>query len=173
MPTEKKKEIVSQLQETMAKSNIIVLSDYRGLTAPQMTTLRRRLRAANAEVKVVKNTLARLAAKNAGKPALVDSLQGTTAVTFGYGDLAAPVKALMAYQSEAEGLSIKGGLLGDKPYAREEIMALATLPSREVLLGRVLGQMTAPISMLIGSLASPMRGLGYVLQARIKQLEAK
>jgi len=173
MPTEKKRKIASGLQEAMAKSNVIILSDYRGLTAPQMTTLRRRLRAANAEVKVVKNTLARLAATNAGKSALVESLQGTTAITFGYGDVAAPVKTLIAYQSEAEGLSIKSGLLGDKAYPKESIISLASLPSREVLLGRVLGQMTAPISMLIGSLASPMRGLGYILQARIKQLEAK
>src|SRR3972149_1157877 len=164
MPTERKQQIVKEIEDTLKKSSIIVLSDYRGLSAARLTTLRRRLRASNSEIKVVKNTLSRLAAARAGKEALVGSLEGPTAITFGYGDVAAPVKTLAAYQAEGEGLAVKCGLLGGKLYNREDIMSLATLPSREVLLGRVLGQMTAPISLLIGSLASPMRGFLGILQ---------
>jgi large subunit ribosomal protein L10 len=173
MPTEKKSQIVAELEETMAKSTIIVLSQYRGVKASQLSNLRRKLRGANSEIRVVKNTLARIAATKVGKEAMVNSMQGPMAVTFGYGDIAAPVKVLMGSQSEMEGLSITGGFLGNKVYPRESIITLATLPSREVLLGRMLGQMNAPVSRLVGALASPMRGILGVLQARIKQLEEK
>jgi len=171
MPTEKKAKIVGELEQTMAKSTIIVLSDYRGVTAPQITNVRRKLRASNSEIKVVKNTLARLAASKAGKDALVKSLDGTLAITFGYGDIAATVKALVSAQADAESLVIKGGLLGNVMYGKEQILSLATMPPREVLLGRVLGQMNAPVSRFVGVLASPMRGFMGILQARIRQLE--
>jgi large subunit ribosomal protein L10 len=173
MPTEKKTRIVGDLEETMTKSTVIVFSEYRGVKAPQLTTLRRKLRAANSELKVVKNTLARIAAAQTGKGVLTESLNGPMAITFGYGDVAAPVKVLIAAQTEAEGLTVKGGLLGDKLYGREQILSLATLPSRDVLLARVLGQMNAPITLLVGALASPIRGIMGILQARIKQLEEK
>jgi len=173
MPTEKKKSIVKDLVETIDKSNIIVLADFRGVPAPKLTTLRRRLKAVNSEIKVVKNTLSRLAARESGKEELVKSLVGPTAITFGYGDISAPVKALVAYQNETEGFTIRDGLLGNKIYGKEDIMTLATLPSREVLLGRVLGQMNAPIVLFVGALASPIRGFVGILQARINQLEEK
>jgi len=173
MPTEKKSSMITDLVDTMAKSNIIVLADYRGIPTPRLTVLRRRLKGANSELRVVKNTLARLAARKSGKEELANSLVGPTAVTFGYGDVAPPVKALVSYQTETEGFTIKGGWLGDKMYGREQIMSLATLPPREVLLGRVLGQMNAPISLFVGALASPIRGFVGILQARISQLEAK
>jgi large subunit ribosomal protein L10 len=80
---------------------------------------------------------------------------------------------LVTYQAENEGFVIKGGLLGDKLYGKEQIMSIASLPSREVLLGRVLGQMNAPISLFVGAIASPIRGFVGILQARINQLEAK
>jgi len=171
MPTERKVKAVGELEQTMAKSTIIVLSDYRGVKAPQITNVRRKLRASNSEIKVVKNTLARLAATKAGKDALVKSLEGTTAITFGYGDITATVKALVSAQADAEGFVIRGGLLGDTMYSREQILTLATMPPREVLLGRVLGQMNAPISRFVGVLASPVRGFMGILQARIRQLE--
>jgi large subunit ribosomal protein L10 len=173
MPTEKKSKIVTELEETMAKSNIIILAQYRGVKASQLSNLRRKLRTSNSEIRVVKNTLARLAANKTGKDALTNSFQGPMAVTFGYGDIAAPVKVLISSQSEMEGLSITGGFLGNKVYSKEAIMTLATLPSKEILISRVLGQMNAPVSRLVGALASPMRGVLGVLQARIKQLEEK
>jgi large subunit ribosomal protein L10 len=171
MPTEKKAKIVGDLEQTMAKSTIIVLSNYRGVTAPQITSARRKLKASNSEIKVVKNTLARLAASKAGKDALVKSLDGPLAITFGYGDVAATVKALVSAQADAEGLVIKGGLLGTVMYGKDQILSLATMPPRDVLLGRVLGQMNAPISRFVGVLASSMRGFMGILQARIRQLE--
>lgn len=173
MPTEKKSNIVTELEATMAKSKVIVLAEYRGVKAAQLSGLRRKLRNTDSEIRVVKNTLARIAAKNSGKEALVNSLQGPMAITFGYGDIGAPVKVLAGAQTEMEGLVIKGGFLGTKVYPRNEILTLATLPPRDVLIGRVLGQMNAPISHLVGALASPIRGVMGVLQARIRQLEEK
>jgi large subunit ribosomal protein L10 len=173
MPTEKKTRIVSELEATMAKSTVIVFSEYRGVKAPQLTALRRKLRASNSELKVVKNTLARIAATRTGRSVLTDSLTGPMAITFGYGDVAAPVKVLIGAQTEADGLTVKGGVLGGKLYGRDQILSLATLPPRDVLLGRVLGQMNAPITLLVGALASPMRGIMGILQARIRQLEEK
>jgi large subunit ribosomal protein L10 len=173
MPTEKKINIVKDLVETFKKSNVIILADYRGIPAPRLTALRRRLKGANSEIKVVKNTLSRIAAKESGKEELAQSLVGPTAITFGYGDISTLVKTLVAYQNETEGFSIKGGLLGNKLYGKEQIVSLATLPSREVLIARVLGQMNAPISLFVGALASPLRGFIGILQARINQLEVK
>jgi large subunit ribosomal protein L10 len=173
MPTEKKRNQVRELEGTISRSNIIVLSDYKGVTASQMNILRRRLKESNSEIRVVKNTLARLAASQSGKEALAESLRGTTAITFGYGEITAPVKVLIGFQSEAEGLTIKGGLLGDAVYSKEEISSLATLPRREVLIAHLLAQMNAPISRLVTVLASPVRGILGVLQARINQLEEK
>ncbi len=164
---------MSELEETMAKSSIIVLSQYRGVKASQLSNLRRKLRSANSEIRVVKNSLAKIAAANTGKAAMANSLEGPMAITFGYGDISAPVKTLIGSQGEVEGLSIIGGFLGNKVYPKEAIMTLATLPSREVLIGQVLGQMNAPVSRLVGALASPLRGVLGVIQARIKQLEEK
>ena len=171
MPTEKKIQAVNDLEQTMNRSSIIVLSDYRGVKAAQMTVARRKLRGADSEIKVVKNTLARLAASKAGKDALAPTLDGPLAITFGYGDAASTVRALVSAQSDADGLAIRGGMLGGKMYSRDQILSLATLPSKDVLIGLLLGQMNAPISRFVGVLASPMRGIMGVLQARIKQLE--
>jgi large subunit ribosomal protein L10 len=173
MPTEKKLNIVSELEDTMAKSTVVILSQYRGVKASQLSNLRRKLRSANSEIRVVKNTLARIAANKSGKSAIVKSLEGPMAITFGYGDIVAPVKVLISSQTELEGMVVTGGLLGDKMYSKAEILSLATLPPKEVLIGRVLGQMNAPVSRLVGTLTSPMRGILGVLQARIKQLEEK
>ena len=174
MPTQKKIETVAELEKVFAKSNLIVLTDYRGLTAPQMTTLRRRLRESKGEYHVVKNTLARLAADKTGKGGLDKALTGPVGLIIGGDDIVAPVRALSAFIPETDGkLSIKGGFLGDRMLTREEVLSLVTLPSREVLLARVLGQMQAPIAGLLYVLNGPLQGLLGILQARAKQLEEK
>jgi large subunit ribosomal protein L10 len=172
MPTEKKAKTIEELRESLAKSSIVILTDYRGLTTPELTSLRRKLREAGTEFKVVKNTLARLAATKAGKETLVKSLVGPIAIAFGQGDIIASAKALTGYISDTKGnLAIKGGFLGTRLITAEEVITLATLPSREVLVARALGQMKSPLAWLLGSLTAPMRGVIGVLQSRIKQLE--
>lgn len=171
---EKKAQIIDKLQAAFAQCSVGILTDYRGLTTTEMTTLRRRLQESGSEYKVVKNTLARFAAEGAGKNDLTSSIEGPIAIAFGYDDITAPVRVLVSYIRDSQAsLSIKGGFLGDRVLTSEEVMTLATLPSREILLARVLGQMQSPISALLSYLTSPLRGMVGVLQARINQLEGE
>ena len=172
MSREKKTQIIDELQEIFSKCSISILTDYRGLATSEMTNLRRRLQESGSEYKVVKNTLARFAAEKAGKGDLVSSFEGPVAIAFSYDDITAPARVLAGYiRDSASSLSIKGRFVGDRLLTSEEVMTLSTLPSREVLLARPLGQMKSPVSGLLNCLVSPIRGIMGVLQARINQLE--
>jgi large subunit ribosomal protein L10 len=174
MPREKKVQAIDRLQEGLIKCNIGILTDYRGLPTSEMAVLRGRLREIGVEYKVVKNTLARFAATRAGKDDLVNSIEGPLAIAFGYGDITAPAKVLASYIRDSKSImSIKGGLLGDKLLTTEDVMTLSTLPSREVLVARVLGHIKSPVSALVGCLSHPLRGFMGILQARIRQLEGE
>ena len=174
MSREKKAQIIDSLQEIFSGCSIGILTDYRGLSALEMAALRNRLREAGIEYRVVKNTLARFAAQRAGKEGLPDFFEGPIAIAFGYGDVAESARALADYIriSKVE-LSIKGGFLSGRLLTSGEVMTLSTLPSREVLLARVVGGMQSPITTLVSYLTAPMRGLVGVIQARIKQLEGE
>lgn len=172
MSREKKVKLVGEIEEAITKCNVAVLTDYRGLSASELTNLRRKLREAGVEYRVVKNTLARLAAKGAGKDFLTGSFDGPVAIAFGYDDIAGPAKALLDYiRSSKSILAIKGGFLGDRLLTPDEVTALSKLPSREVLLSQVLAGMQSPIVSLLNLLNSPLRGFMAIIQARIKQLE--
>lgn len=174
MSREKKAQIIDGLQEVFSKCSIGILTDYRGLSAAEITDLRRTLKASAIEYKVVKNTLARLAAERAGKNKLGALFEGPVAIAFGYGDIIEPARVLTGYvRTLKTSLSIKGGFLGDRLLTSGEVDSLSTLPSREILLGRVLAGMQSPITALLSCLIAPMRGIIGVLQARIKQLEVE
>lgn len=171
---EKKTQIINRLQDTFSKCSIGILTDYRGLSTPEITVLRRKLRESSVEYKVVKNTLARFAVERAGKGDLVSFFEGPIAIAFGYGDITEPAKILTDYiRTSKASLSIKGGFLGDRLLASEDVATLSILPSREILLAKVLGGMQGPIVTLVGCLTTPIRGIIGVLQARIKQLEGE
>ncbi len=151
-----------------------MLTDYRGLTAAEMGSLRRKLKQAGIEFKVVKNTLSRQAAGRLGRKELDGLFKGPVAIAFGYGDESQVPRVLDEHiRMTRSTLSIKGGFLGNKPLTAAEVMALSNLPGREQLLSIVIGSFQAPIAGLVNVLAAPMRGLAVVLQGRIKQLEAK
>jgi len=173
MSREKKTQIIERLQEAFSKCSIGILTDYRGLATSEMTDLRRRLQESGSEYTVVKNTLARFAAARAGRDDLVNSFEGPIAIALGYGNITAPAKVLADYIDDSTTLSIKGGFLSDRLLTSEEVMTLSTLPSREILLARVLGQMKSPVSTLLSCLTAPIREIMAVLQARIKQLEGE
>ncbi len=174
MSREKKAEIIDGLQEVFSGCSIGILTDYRGLSTAEITDLRRTLKKSDIEYRVVKNTLARFAAERAGKNELVTLFEGPVAIAFGYGGEVKPAKVLADYiKASKASLSIKGGFLADRMLTSGDVETLATLPSREILLARVLAGMQSPIVALIGSLAAPMRGVIGVLQARIKQLEGE
>ncbi|HEY92440.1 MAG TPA: 50S ribosomal protein L10 [Dehalococcoidia bacterium] len=174
MSREKKAQIIDSLQEVFSQCNIGILTDYRGLSASEMNVLRRRLRESGIGYKVVKNTLARFAAERAGKDELASFLEGPIAVALGYGDITEPAKVLTDYiRTSKASLSIKGGFLGDKILTLAEVDTLSTLPSREILLAKVLGGMQSPIVALVSCLTTPIQGIIGVLQARIQQLEGE
>ena len=169
---EDKAKVIDELEEEFAKCNIGVLIDYRGLPTPEMTALRNKLRESGNGYRVVKNTLARLAAEKTGKKELAGSLKGPMAIAFGHGDITATAKVMTDYVRDSKvTITITGGFLGDRLLTAKDVETLATLPSREILLARVLGQMKSPISALAGTLASPIRGFIGILNARIKQME--
>jgi large subunit ribosomal protein L10 len=137
-----------------------------------MTDLRRRLRESGVEYRVVKNTLARFAAERAGKEELVSFFEGPVAIAFGYGDITEPARVLAGYiETSKVSMSIKGGFLPGRLLTSEDITTLSALPSREILLARVVGGVQSPISALVGYLAAPVTGIIGALQSRIQQLE--
>ena len=174
MSREKKAQIIDSLQEVFSKCNIGILTDYRGLSASEINALRRSLRESGIGYKVVKNTLARFAAERAGKDELVSLFEGPVAIAFGYGDITEPARALTDYiRNSKASLSIKGGFLGDRVLTLEEVETLSTLPSREILLARILGGMQIPMATLVNYLTIPIKGIIGTLQARIQQLEGE
>ncbi len=174
MSRQKKAQIIDKLQEAFSKCSVGILTNYRGLSTPEVTILRRRLRESGVEYKVVKNTLARFAAQRAGRDDLVSSFEGPVAIAFGYGDIIEPAKILADYiRTSKASLSIEGGFLSDRLLTGGDVMTLSALPSRELLLARVVGRMQSPISALAGCLVTPVRRIMGVLQARIQQLEGE
>ena len=174
MSREKKAQTIDRLQDTFSKCSIGILTNYRGLSTPEITVLRRKLRESSVEYKVVKNTLARFAAERTDKDDLVSFFKGPIAIAFGYGDVTEPAKALVDYiRTSKASLSIKGGFLSDRILTSEDVTTLSALPPREILLAKVLGGMQAPIITLVGCLTTPIRGIIGALQARIKQLEGE
>lgn len=169
---EKKGAIIDQIQASLSKSGVCIITDYRGLTANEVTSLRKKLREQGVEYRVVKNTLARFAAERSGKGSLAKMLEGPVALALGYEDVAKPAKVLSEYiRTQKTVLQIKGGILGDRVLTPQDVATLITLPSREQLIAKVLGGMQSPIVMLVNCLNSPLQGLAGVLQARIKQME--
>jgi len=174
MPTKKKEKTIETLQQVFSKSDIGILTDYRGLKTAEFNELRDKLKEAKVDYKVVKNSLAQIAARNAGMDYLTGMFQGPLAVAFGYGDPAKTAKVISDYiRVSKSNLSIKAGFLRDRVLSTAEVETLARLPSREVLLSKVFSGMKSPIYGLVNVLAGPMRGLAQVLQGRIQQLEAK
>ena len=172
MPRVEKVKVVEELSQLLSECSIGILTDYRGLTTAEMTDLRRSLRSSEIKYRVVKNTLARFAAEKAGKSDLVGYFEGPVAIAFGYGDIVLPAKVLADYiKAQKSMLTIKGGFTGDRLFTPADIENLASLPSTEILLAKIVAGIQSPIYRLVNSLSSPMRGLVGVLQARAKQLE--
>jgi large subunit ribosomal protein L10 len=174
MSREKKAELIDRFEDTFSRCSVGILTDYRGLSNAEITTIRRRLGNSSIDYRVVKNTLARFAAERAGKTNLASSFVGPVAIALGYGDVTEPAKLLTDYIITSKStLTIKGGFLGDRVLTPEEVSTLAQLPSREILLAKLLGGMQGPIAGLVNCLSAPIAGVMRVLQARIKQMEGE
>ncbi|MDO8491424.1 MAG: 50S ribosomal protein L10 [Dehalococcoidia bacterium] len=173
MPTEKKVATVAELTEVLSKNDAIVATDYRGLTVADVTGLRKKLREEGAQYLVVKNTLVRLAGQKVGKEGLSNVLQGPTALALSDKDASRMAKALLDYMRvSTTKFTVKGGMLGKRVLSVQDVSTLATLPSRDILISRLLGQMNAPIANLVSVLDAPIRGLAIVLKGRLEKLES-
>ncbi len=162
---EQKKAAVQEIADKLKGAVSGVLVDYRGLTVEQDTNLRRELRNAGVEYKVVKNTLTRFAANETGFEGLAPYLQGPTSLALTYEDPVAAAKVLVKFAKDYEALEIKAGFVDGKVVDLTEIKALADLPSREVLIAQVLGGLNAPISGFANVLNANLKGLVVALNA--------
>ncbi len=169
---EDKEKVINKLIQSLTKSTIVIATDYRGLTAKDMVTLRRQLKAEGIEYVVTKNTLTRFAAEKTGHAEMESMLSGPLAIAIGYDDVIKPPRVLNEFiKGGGTSLQIKGGLLGNKFISKEDILDLAMTPPREVLLAKLLSQLSSPLQLLHNLLSSPLRGLAYTLQARLEQLQ--
>ncbi|MDL2236146.1 50S ribosomal protein L10 [Christensenellaceae bacterium OttesenSCG-928-L17] len=144
---EQKAAKVAEVQEKIQKAQSIILFDYRGLTVEEVTNLRSEMRKANIEYVVLKNGIVSRACEAAGiDNAVGEMLKGPSAFAFGYEDAVAPAKILKDYIKKVKKCEIKGGIVEGKLESAAAINAIADLPSREVLIARILGSMMSPIS---------------------------
>ena len=157
--------VVNEVYEKLTKAQSVVLVDFRGLTVQEATELRKKLREAGVELKVTKNTLTRLAAEKADLKDLHAYLEGPTALALGYEDPVPPAKILSDFAKDHKKLELKGGVLEGRVIDQAMVTALAELPTREVLLGQLVGLMQAPIRNLAYVLSAPIRNTVYVLDA--------
>jgi large subunit ribosomal protein L10 len=164
---------VADLTARLKASSTAVLADYRGMTVGQMRDLRTKLRGDGIQMVVVKNTLARRAAKAAGYEPLSAELVGPIAMLFAVDDVSAPARILNDYIRANRKMVIKGGLLEGQVIKADAVTELADLPSREVLLSRLLGAMQAPLGNLASVLQAPITKFARTLDAVRSQKEAQ
>jgi large subunit ribosomal protein L10 len=168
-----KERIVEELAAELGAADTLIVADYRGLTNKQLEALRDQLLPHGARFRIVKNTLTRRAAEQAGADALLVMLEGPTAIAFieSSGDPAAVAKALAATAKETNVLTMRGGILEGKTLSGDDVEQLAKLPPVDVLRGQLVGAIVAPLNQLLGLVAAPLRDLHGLIEARIKQLE--
>ena len=166
MNRDQKAAVIDEVAAQISEAEAVFAVDYRGISVPQAAELRTKLRAADASFRVVKNTLSERAADEVGADGLKELLAGPTAMTFVRGDAAAAAKALSDFRRATGGtlLEFKGGWMNGAPLAPPEIEAIAKLPSRDVLYGRLVGMVASPLTGLVTSLGGLISGLGRQLQ---------
>ncbi len=173
MPTPRKVEQVAQLVDVIGRAEIAISAQYQGVSMAQQVELRNRLREAGAEMHVVKNTLLRIAAEQAGKPHFVELAEGPTAIIVGYDEPVAPSKALVQYLREHADskVQIRRAVVGEEVVSEDYVRQLATLPSRDELVARLAGNLVGKIAEFNGLLVATQRKFVGLVEARAKQLE--
>jgi large subunit ribosomal protein L10 len=171
MQKTEKERVVADLVERLRASDTLIVADYRGLTMPEIDGVRTEVLKHGARFTVVKNSLTKRAAEEAGVPELLELLDGPTAIAFvGEGDMVGVAKALSDTARQTKILSVRGGILQGKPMSADQVRDLAALPPAEVLRGQVLGAIVAPLNALAGLINAPLQNLVGLIDARIEQL---
>jgi large subunit ribosomal protein L10 len=163
---DQKAQVIEEVAGQISGSEAVFAVDYRGISVPQAADLRTKLREADATFRVVKNTLSERAADQAGAEGLKELLQGPTAMTFVRGDAAAAAKALRDFRRSTQNtlLEFKGGWMNGQALTPSDVDAIAQLPSRDVLVGRLVGLIASPLSGLATALNNLPAGLARQLQ---------
>lgn len=164
-----KKTLTKEYLTRLNASPFFIVVDYRGLKVGHMTELRKRLSKAGAEVHVVKNSIFRVAAKEAGMADLNGTLAGQLAVVTGQKDISTAAKVVKTFGAEFDKLKVKFGYLNNQRLEEKDLLALADLPSMEVLRGKLLGVLNAPATKLVRLLNTPASQLARVLQAKVEK----
>ncbi len=154
---------VAEIVDNLNKSTVAVLTDYRGLTAEEMTELRRGLRDSGVNFKIFKNTLATIAAHETGLGELEEMLVGPTAIAFGFDDPIALAKLLNDFAKTHGALEIKGGILEKQIITSAKVEELAKLPGRDQLIAQFIGMLNMPLVRLVTVLNKPVRDLAVTL----------
>jgi large subunit ribosomal protein L10 len=166
-----KERVVADLVERLRASDTLIVADYRGLSMPEIDGVRTEVLKHGARFTVVKNTLTKRAAEEAGVPELIELLDGPTAIAFvGEGDMVGVAKALSDTARQTKVLSVRGGIMQGKPMSADQVRDLASLPPAEVLRGQVLGAIVAPLNAIAGLINAPLQNLVGLIDARIEQL---
>ncbi len=172
MPTQRKVASVAELKDLVARSSIVIGAEYRGLTVREMTTLRRQLRDAGVEARVVKNKLFQIAATQAGMPDAGQVAEGPTLLIFGYGDIIAPSKAVAEYARVARNaFAPKKVYLDGAVVAGSVVGELASLPSREELIGRLAGVFVSQVQQFVNLTTDSIQSFARLIDQRADQLE--
>ncbi len=170
MPTTRSVSEVEDLKTLFTDARVLISTDYRGLSVTEMNALRAALRKNGARYRISKNTLSRLAADEIGKPEMKDLIDGPVGWVYTMDDPSGAAKSLVEHLDDARvEMEIRGALMDGNILTTAQLVALAKLPSRDVLLAMLMGQMNAPVRGLATVLAGPVRGLAVVLQ-RISEL---
>ncbi len=163
MTREQKNRMVETLSEGIGQASNAFLMDFKGITVPQITELRRQIRDSDSQYLVVKNTLALIAIKDSPMLELRDQFIGPTAVAYNSGDAVALAKALTRFAKDVPGLTFKGAMLDGQVVPTEQIETIASLPSREELIAKLLYVMQSPIQGLVNVLNANIKNLAVVL----------
>jgi large subunit ribosomal protein L10 len=172
VPTARKEALVGELEDLVSRSTIAISANYRGMTVSDMTALRRRMRETGVELRVVKNTLLRMAAERGGKPDLFQIVDGPTALIFGFGEPRQPAAAVSEFIRTARSpLTLTGAYFDGQVLPATGVTELATLPSKEQLLSQLMGDLQSPLATLGGLLAGTLREFASLIEARSGQME--
>jgi large subunit ribosomal protein L10 len=167
---EAKAPVIDALADKLTRSSIAIVTDYRGLRVSDITDLRRRLRSANVDYQVAKNTLTRFAAERVGKSAMHVDLEGPTAIAFAYEDPAAAARAMRDYLRTSRVLRVKGAMLGERRLSAEDLQSLADLPGKSDLQARLVGTIQGPMASLVGTISGLLSQIAYIVDRRAQQL---
>ncbi|HEX7733332.1 MAG TPA: 50S ribosomal protein L10 [Ktedonobacteraceae bacterium] len=174
MPTQAKSDKIVELTDKLSRSTVAILVQTQGLKVKDMNELRAKMRAANVEFQIAKNTLLRIASERSNMSDLdISIFNGQTAVAFGYEDEVATAKVVNDYVQTSKIAVLKSGILGGRALSAKQVESLAKIPGgKNQIKAQVVGTVQGPAASLVGLFNAPLRDLAYVIQARAEQLQS-